>query len=67
METAKEHLYVVMHKNVVWNGLVFSSIFQASNAIMWGNPNKKWKKLSEGAFVCNQYGTKFEIVELIRY
>lgn len=55
---------VVLHKNCIWKGLLFNSVTQARNSIKWANPKTKFKEPQRNVFICNQYGTKYQIITL---
>ena len=60
-------VYVIMHKGTVLKGLFFTNIQKARNWIKFNYPKRTFKEPKENVFVCQNYGSKFEIVELKEY
>lgn len=58
---------VIIHKGRVWQGLWFENRLQARNVLKWTFPNTKWKEPQEDILENARFGTKFEIIELLRY
>ena len=56
--------FVIMHKGAVNKNIFFSNIEQARNWITFNYPKRRFKEPHENVFVCSNYGTKFEIVEI---
>ena len=56
--------FVIMHKGAVNKNIFFSNIEQARNWITFNYPKRRFKEQHENVFVCSNYGTKFEIVEI---
>ena len=56
--------FVIMHKGAVYKNIFFSGVEQARNWIKFNYPKRRFKEPQENVFVCSNYGTKFEVVEI---